>query len=62
MNKSKETTEFKFPEAAWVSASPFVDTLECTNCGYQIISSEFRTPHCHWCGYSMKNWDKEIDE
>lgn len=41
----------------WIPQSPSVDTLECSNCGYNIISKEMVTPYCPWCGAKMENCD-----
>lgn len=34
----------------WEGLSPMVDTLQCSECGYQILSEELMTPYCPWCG------------
>ena len=38
----------------WVKQNPLVDTEECSNCGYNIVSTELETPFCPWCGAAMK--------
>lgn len=40
----------------WVPSNPETDTLECSKCGYNIISEEWKTPYCPWCGTKMKDW------
>lgn len=37
----------------WQRVSPFVDSLECSECGYEILSEELKTPYCAWCGAKM---------
>ena len=54
-DREKETSE-------WVGVSPFVDSLQCKKCGYQIINEDFRTPHCPWCGKEMTNFPWEDDD
>lgn len=39
--------------ARWQGVSPFVDTEECSHCGYNIPSDEFETLYCPWCGAKM---------
>jgi predicted Zn-ribbon and HTH transcriptional regulator len=40
----------------WQKVNPMVDTVECSECGYQLLSEELKTPYCAWCGAEM---DKE---
>ena len=42
----------------WILSNPETDTLECSECGYNIISEELKTPYCPWCGAKMKNWEE----
>lgn len=42
----------------WIPSNPETDTLECSKCGYNIISEELKTPYCPWCGAKMKNWEE----
>ena len=42
----------------WIHSNPETDTLECSKCGYNIISEELKTPYCPWCGAKMKNWEE----
>ena len=37
----------------WQGVSPFVDSLECSECRYEILSEELKTPYCPWCGAKM---------
>ena len=37
----------------WIGVSPFVDSVQCSECGYCIHSEEFETPYCPWCGAKM---------
>lgn len=43
----------------WQGVSPFVDTIECCNCGWQEISYELATRYCPDCGAKM---DEEIND
>lgn len=38
----------------WVGVTPMVDTLMCSECGYNIIDKEFKTPYCPNCGAKME--------
>ena len=38
----------------WIGVSPFVDSVQCSECGYCIHSEELETPYCPWCGAKMK--------
>lgn len=37
----------------WQGVSPFVDSLECSECRYCITDEEFKTPYCPYCGAKM---------
>lgn len=37
----------------WRGVNPMVDTVECSECGYQIVSEELITPYCPNCGAKM---------
>ena len=37
----------------WQGVSPLVDSLECSECRYEILSEELKTPYCPWCGAKM---------
>lgn len=37
----------------WIKQNPLVDTEECSECGYNILSEELETPFCPWCGSPM---------
>ena len=39
----------------WIGVSPFVDSVQCSECGYCIHSEELETPYCPWCGAKMEN-------
>lgn len=39
----------------WVRSSPFIDTFECSECGYDVLDEELRTPYCPWCGTKMND-------
>ena len=39
----------------WIGVSPFVDSVQCSECGYCIYSEELETPYCPWCGAKMEN-------
>lgn len=41
----------------WVGVSPFVDSEQCSICGYCIHSEELETPYCPWCGAKMEVQD-----
>lgn len=38
----------------WIGVSPFVDSEQCSICGYCIHSEELETPYCPWCGAKME--------
>ena len=38
----------------WIKQNPMVDTEECSECGYNILSPELETPYCPWCGAKME--------
>lgn len=46
----------------WQGVSPFVDSLECSECRYCITDEEFKTPYCPWCGAKMDGERKGGDE
>ena len=52
--RNTPTVELKPKTARWIKQNPLVDTEECSNCGYNILSEEMETPYCPWCGYAMK--------
>ena len=37
----------------WKQATPFVDTIECSKCGYQWPEPEFASNYCPNCGAKM---------
>ena len=37
----------------WKQATPFVDTVECSECGYQWPEPEFASNYCPDCGARM---------
>lgn len=41
----------------WRLYSPFTDTYECNNCGYQVIDESFCTNFCPDCGADMRDID-----
>ena len=41
--------------AEWVYVAPQTDALQCSNCGYNVLSIELVTPYCPWCGRRMTN-------
>lgn len=45
----------------WRSAGPLVDSMECSECGYQVCVKDLCTPFCPWCGVKMVNF-KELEE
>ena len=47
--------------AKWQGVSPLVDSIECSNCGYQVQSVELITPYCPWCGAKMENFEMAED-
>lgn len=38
----------------WIGVTPMVDTLMCSECEYNIINKEFKTPYCPNCGAKME--------
>lgn len=38
----------------WININPMVDSVQCSNCGYQVQSIELTTPYCPWCGAKMQ--------
>lgn len=48
--------------ADWVLANPMTDTVTCSNCDYNLSSSELLTPYCPWCGSLMLNYDEIREE
>lgn len=52
--KHKVETDYS-PErkATWLPVSPFVDTIMCSNCGYNVQCDELATDYCPGCGYEM---------
>lgn len=46
----------------WIMQNPMVDTEECSECGYNILSEEFETPFCPWCGADMRGSNDEYEE
>ena len=50
-NEAEQALEPKRGE--WIGVSPFVDSVQCSECGYCIHSEEFETPYCPWCGAKM---------
>lgn len=42
----------------WKSAGPLVDSMECSECGYQVCVKDLYTPFCPWCGVKMVNFKK----
>ena len=47
--------------AEWVGVNPLTDTLQCSNCSYNIIDEEFVTPFCPECRARMTNVIKTDD-
>lgn len=41
----------------WVNVNPTVDSVQCSNCGYQFQSTELTTPYCPNCGAKMEGED-----
>lgn len=50
----KEVEFVKRKTGKWVGVTPMVDTLMCSECGYNIIDKEFKTPYCPNCGAKME--------
>lgn len=38
----------------WRRYSPFTDTFECDQCGYQVVDESFCTSFCPECGVVMR--------
>jgi len=38
----------------WICVNPMVDTLMCSECGYNIISEDFKSNFCPDCGAKME--------
>ena len=47
--------------ADWIGVNPLSDTIECSSCGWEEISSELASRYCPDCGAKMDNW-KEMQE
>lgn len=45
-------------DSAWIGSSPFTDTIECKNCGYQLPSVELVSKYCPDCGHFMLNYEE----
>lgn len=43
----------------WVHANPMVDTLMCSECGYNILGEELISNYCPDCGAKMDGERKE---
>ena len=43
-------------KAEWVGVTPMTDTLQCSNCGYNIVDVDFATPFCPICGAEMDEY------
>lgn len=39
--------------AHWTGVSPMVDTIMCSNCGWNYPTNDFATPYCPSCGAKM---------
>ena len=39
--------------AHWTGVTPMVDTIMCSNCGWNYPTNEFATPYCPCCGARM---------
>lgn len=39
--------------AHWTGVTPMVDTIMCSNCGWNYPTNEFATPYCPCCGAKM---------
>lgn len=39
----------------WKQATPFVDTIECSECGYQWPEPDFASNYCPDCGAKMND-------
>ena len=48
--------------AKWQFVNPEVDSVECSNCGYQIFSEELMSPFCPWCGKPMINFKFDLED
>lgn len=45
--------------AHWTGVTPMVDTIMCSNCGWNYPTNEFATPYCPSCGAKM---DEEVED
>lgn len=45
----------------WKQATPFVDTIECSECGYQWPELEFASKYCPDCGAKMYSNETGIE-
>lgn len=45
--------------AHWTGVTPMVDTIMCSNCGWNYPTNEFATPYCPSCGAKMDE-DEEV--
>lgn len=43
----------------WIKQNPMVDTEECSECGWNIVSEELETPYCPYCGAKMEGAEDE---
>lgn len=50
----ERTAQLERKKGRWIRQNPLVDTEECSECGYNIISKELETPFCPWCRADMK--------
>jgi len=50
----KKRKTIKERKGKWIRVNPFVDTLECSECGWQVCTEELCTPYCPWCGAKME--------
>ena len=47
--------------ARWRDIVPFLNSEECSRCGYNILSDELETPYCPWCGAKMDGERRDDD-
>jgi len=59
IDKSPTVDAVPVRHGRWQGVSPFVDSLECSECRYCIIDEEFITPYCPWCGAKMSNGERK---
>ena len=52
--EEQPTIEPERKKGEWIGVTPMVDTLMCSECGYNIIDKEFKTPYCPNCGAKME--------